>query len=144
MKRFFRKIFFRDEPAKGAFFHATLALTVPWMLSALFCFLLPPILTLSPSNPAIWIEVVLFCSIPIVACSILRECSTLLPLRPLALSDAAMAMPVHQLLQRYRTASYRNTFHWFHIALMPHQLAPSALKAAMAVSISFSYSLFSH
>ena len=68
MKQFFRKIFFRDEPAKGAFYHATAALTVPWMLSALFCFLLPPILTLPPSNPAIWIEVVLFCSIPIVAC----------------------------------------------------------------------------
>ena len=68
MKRFLRKIFFWDEPAKGAFHHATLALAVPWMLSALFCFLLPPILTLPPSNPAIWIEVVLFCSIPIVVC----------------------------------------------------------------------------
>ncbi|MBR5840531.1 MAG: hypothetical protein IKZ84_18475 [Victivallales bacterium] len=68
MKRFFYKIFFWDEPEKGAFLHATLALTVPWMLSAMFCFLWAPTLTLPPSKPAIWIEIVLFCSIPIVAC----------------------------------------------------------------------------
>ena len=68
MKQFLSKIFFWDEPAKGAFLHATLALTAPWMLSAMFCFLLAPILTLPPSKPAIWIEIVLFWSIPIVAC----------------------------------------------------------------------------
>ena len=68
MKRFLRKILFWDDPEKGTFLHATLALTVPWMLSAMFCFLFAPILTLSPSNPAIWIEIVLFCIIPIVAC----------------------------------------------------------------------------
>jgi len=68
MKQFLSKIFFWDEPAKGAFFHATLALTVPWMLSAMFCFLFAPILTLPPSNSAILLEFVLFCIIPIVAC----------------------------------------------------------------------------
>ena len=68
MKRFLCKIFFWDEPVKGAFLHATLALTVPWMLSAMFCFLFAPILTLPPSNSAILLEFVLFCSIPIVAC----------------------------------------------------------------------------
>ena len=68
MKQFLSKIFFWDVPAKGAFLHATLALTVPWMLSAMFCFLFAPILTLPPSNSAILLEFVLFCIIPIVAC----------------------------------------------------------------------------
>ena len=68
MKRLLCKILFWDEPAKGAFYHATAALAVPWMLSAMFCFLFAPILTLPLSNSAILLEFVLLCIIPIVAC----------------------------------------------------------------------------
>ena len=50
MKHLLRKIFFWDAPAKGAFFHATVALTVPWCISAFLCFWLAFLLTREPSD----------------------------------------------------------------------------------------------
>ena len=50
MIQFLRKIFFWDNPAKGAFFHTTLMLAVPWCLFALLCFWLSFLLTLPSAS----------------------------------------------------------------------------------------------
>lgn len=50
MIQFLRKIFFWDNPAKGAFLHATLMLAVPWCLFALLCFWLSFLLTLPSAS----------------------------------------------------------------------------------------------
>ena len=72
MKHFLHRIFYWDEPAKGAFFHATAMWTVPWCFSVCLCFLLSFLLTLEPSaieESFFWkgLLVTLFFGMPVVA-----------------------------------------------------------------------------
>ena len=71
MKNLLRRIIYWNAPAKGAFLHATVALTVPWCLSALLCFAVPILLIQKPErypiNSAIWLALIPFFAMPIVA-----------------------------------------------------------------------------
>ena len=71
MKNLLRKIFFWDSPAKGAFLHATVALTVPWCISAFLCFWLSFLMTREPSdvlvNFGLWLVLIPFIAMPVVA-----------------------------------------------------------------------------
>ena len=72
MKRFLHNIFFWDTPAKGAFFHATAALAMPWCISALLCFWLSFLMTREPSDVLVkifgmWLVLIPFIAMPVVA-----------------------------------------------------------------------------
>ncbi len=70
-KHLLRKIFFWDEPAKGAFLHSTLALAVPWCLSSLLSFMMPIVLMHEPDSSfgqaIVWPVLAMFLGMPIVA-----------------------------------------------------------------------------
>ncbi len=70
MKALLRKLFFWDAPAKGAFLHATMALTVSWCMSALLCFIMPVALTQAYDviHPLIWPVALQVLGIPVVFC----------------------------------------------------------------------------
>ena len=63
MKPILRKIFYWDNPAQGAFFHASLLLTLPWMAYAIWCFLVPFLLGL----PSLSLAGVLLCILLLIA-----------------------------------------------------------------------------
>ena len=72
MKPLLRKIFFWDEPAQGAFLHATLMWAVPWCISAFLCFWLAFLLTREPSDVLVkvfgmWLVLIPFVAMPVVA-----------------------------------------------------------------------------
>ena len=72
MKPLLRKIFFWDEPAQGAFLHATLMWAVPWCISPNLCFWLAFLLTREPSDVLVkvfgmWLVLIPFVAMPVVA-----------------------------------------------------------------------------
>ncbi|MBP5641158.1 MAG: hypothetical protein J6X55_16890 [Victivallales bacterium] len=71
MNPLLRKIFFWDEPARGAFLHATAMLAVPWCMSALLCFLMPFLMASPPLDGMEeffwkWLILLLFFGMPVV------------------------------------------------------------------------------
>ena len=70
MKPLLRKIFFWDEPAQGAFFHATLMWAVPWCISAFLCFWLAFLLTREPSDALVRVFGMWLVLIPFYAMSV--------------------------------------------------------------------------
>ncbi len=69
MKNLLRKIFFWDNPAQGAFFHAMAMLAAPWCISAFLCFFVSFVLTRPSLEESFWglAIVLLFLAMPVVA-----------------------------------------------------------------------------
>ena len=71
LKKLIQKLFYWDAPGQGAFIHATLALTVPWCLSALLSFAMPLVLMQESGSDVIhvvlWPVLIMFFGMPLVA-----------------------------------------------------------------------------